>query len=77
MNDTQQPPSTPAVDPFASIRGRAVIGVEETAALLGLGRSAAYRAVRSGELPSLRLGRRTLIPVPALLELLGERRNAA
>lgn len=50
---------------------RATITVEEAAELLGLGRSAAYEAVRRGDLPARRLGRRILIPVPALLAWLG------
>lgn len=77
MNDTTQPTTAPSLDPFASIRCRAVISVEETAALLGLGRSQTYAAVRAGELPSRRIGRRVLIPVPLLLEYLGDRGAAA
>ena len=50
---------------------RATTTVEEVAELLGLGRSAAYEAVRRGDLPARRLGRRILIPVPALLAWLG------
>jgi excisionase family DNA binding protein len=49
------------------LAGRAVITIEQTAQLLGLGRTAAYDAVRRGELPSRRLGRRLVVPVPALL----------
>lgn len=51
--------------------GRATISVEESAKLLGIGRTAAYEAARRGELPTRRLGRRLLVPVPALLEWLG------
>jgi excisionase family DNA binding protein len=51
--------------------GRAVMTVEQAGLLLGLKRSATYDAVRRGQLPSLRLGRRLLVPVPALLALLG------
>lgn len=54
-----------------SLDGRPTLTVEETASLLGLGRSAAYEAIRRGEIPSRRLGRRLLVPVPALLEWLG------
>ena len=50
---------------------RATITVEEAAALLGIGRTAAYEAARRGQLPTRRLGRRLLVPVPALLEWLG------
>lgn len=50
---------------------RSTLTVEETALLLGIGRTAAYQAVQRGELPSVRIGRRCLIPVPKLLTLLG------
>ena len=53
------------------IKGRVTISVEEVAAVLGIGRSMAYEAVRSGQLPSRRLGRRIVIPVPLLLDWLG------
>jgi excisionase family DNA binding protein len=49
------------------LAGRATITIEQTARLLGLGRTAAYDAARRGELPTRRLGRRLLVPVPALL----------
>lgn len=47
-----------------------VYTVEETARLLRIGRSAAYEAVRRGEIPALRLGRRLRVPRRALEELL-------
>jgi len=47
--------------------GRATITIEQTAQLLGLGRTAAYDAARRGELPTRRLGGRLLVPVSALL----------
>lgn len=53
--------------------GRATITIEQTAQVLGLGRTAAYDAARRGELPTRRLGRRLLVPVPALLDWLGAR----
>jgi len=49
---------------------RITLTIEETAALLGLGRSATYEAARRGQIPSRRLGRRVVVPVPALLEWL-------
>jgi excisionase family DNA binding protein len=52
---------------------RTTISVEEARNYLGMGRAAAYLAVKNGELPSLRLGSRILIPVWALLELLAGR----
>ena len=45
---------------------QAVLTVEETARVLGLGRSGAYEAIRRGDLPSIRIGRRVLIPTAAL-----------
>ena len=60
------------LDPsLAALQGRVTVSVEEAARLLGIGRSAAYEAARRGELPTRRLGRRLLVPVPALLEWLG------
>jgi excisionase family DNA binding protein len=52
--------------------GRATISVEEAGLLLGIGRGKAYECVRNGEIPSLSLGRLRLVPVPALLRMLGE-----
>jgi excisionase family DNA binding protein len=36
--------------------------VEEVATMLGIARGKAYKHVRSGEIPSIRMGRRLLIP---------------
>jgi excisionase family DNA binding protein len=47
------------------------MSVDEAARLLGIGRGLAYEAVRNGEIPSIRLGRRVLIPRARLLELVG------
>jgi excisionase family DNA binding protein len=47
------------------------ISVEHAAKLLGVSRSAAYRAVAAGQLPCLRLGRRIYIPTARLLAMLG------
>jgi excisionase family DNA binding protein len=40
--------------------------VEEAADLMGLSRSGAYRGVRRGEIPCIRIGRRLLVPKSAL-----------
>lgn len=55
-----------------ALRGRATLTVPEAGRILGIGRDAAYRAALSGEIPTLRLGRRIVVPVPRLLALLGE-----
>ncbi len=47
------------------------MSVEEAGRELGLGRSASYEAVRRGEIPSLRLGKRRVVPTAALRRLLG------
>jgi excisionase family DNA binding protein len=44
--------------------------VQEVAALLRIGRSSAYAAIRAGEIPSVRIGHRLLVPTAALLRLL-------
>lgn len=63
----------PQATPFSldQLAGMATITIEQAAQVLGLGRTAAYDAARRGELPTRRLGRRLLVPVPALLEWLG------
>lgn len=45
--------------------------VEEAAAVLGIGRNSAYEAVRRGEIPSIRIGRRIVIPTARLIALVG------
>jgi excisionase family DNA binding protein len=42
--------------------GRLVVTVTEAAELLGISRGLAYELARVGQLPSLRLGRRLLVP---------------
>ncbi len=47
------------------------LSVEHAAKLLGVSRSAAYRAAASGQLPTISFGRRLLVPTSRLLEMLG------
>ena len=55
-----------------------VYTVEETAELLGIGRSAAYEAVRRGDIPAIRIGRSLRVPRRRLEALLdSENDNAA
>jgi excisionase family DNA binding protein len=49
----------------------ATITVTQAGRLLGISRGGAYRAATAGELPTIRIGRRLLVPVPALMSLLG------
>ncbi len=48
------------------------ISITDCAKLLGIGRSAAYQAVQSGQIPSLKIGRRRLVPRSALERLLAD-----
>lgn len=58
MNDTAQ-------------RERMTLSVEEAAEALGIGRTLAYEAARRGEIPTIRIGRRLVVPRAALDQLLG------
>jgi len=49
---------------------RLVVSVAEAAALLGISRALGYELAARGELPTLRLGRRIVVPKVALLALL-------
>ncbi len=50
---------------------RKTVTVEEAGRLLGIGRGPAYEAVRRGEIPSIRIGRRLLVPIASLARMLG------
>jgi excisionase family DNA binding protein len=49
---------------------RQTVTVEEAATILGVGRNKAYEAARSGEIPTIRIGKRLLVPVASLERLL-------
>ena len=49
---------------------RRTFTVEEAGQILGLGRNTAYALAKSGQLPTIRLGRRLLVPKVALDRLL-------
>ena len=49
---------------------RKTVTVEEAATILGVGRNKAYEAARSGEIPTIRIGKRLLVPLTALERLL-------
>ena len=49
----------------------ALIGVKQACALLGISRSAGYRAAAVGDLPTIRLGRRLYVPTARLGVLIG------
>ena len=55
-----------------AIEKRLCITVPEAAAMLGLSRNFAYELVKQGELPSIKFGKRILIPRIALEKMLGK-----
>ena len=52
-----------------------VLSVAEVRKKLGLSKGSIYEAVRSGQIPSIRFGRRILIPVASLHRLLEDPRK--
>jgi len=53
------------------------LSVDEAARVLGIGRNGAYEAVARGEIPSIRIGKRILVPRRQLLELLDAPQKSA
>ena len=49
-----------------------ILTVEQTAKILGISRGLAFAAVRSGEIPCIRIGRRILVPRDTLFRLIGQ-----
>ena len=49
---------------------RKTLTILEAANALGIGRNAAYEAARRGEIPTIKIGKRLLVPLVALERLL-------
>lgn len=49
---------------------RRTLTVDEAAEILGISRGSAYEAVRQGEIPTIRIGRRILVLAPAFERML-------
>ncbi len=49
---------------------RATMTIDEVAEILGICRNVAYEAAHKGEIPSIRIGRRLLVPRLALEKML-------
>jgi excisionase family DNA binding protein len=80
QNDRTQPtPVRSAWTVEAVYRLGLTTTVDTAASILGISRTKAYALAKSGEFPVhlVRVGRRYLVPIPALLELLGGRQQAA
>lgn len=56
---------------------RQTLTVEEAAKRLGIGRNSAYQAARTGELPTIRIGKRLVVPRQALERMLATGTNQA
>jgi len=55
--------------------GRLILTVKEVQKLLGLSRGLVYQAIKTGEIPSVRVGKRILIPKASLKRLLDNDNN--
>lgn len=66
MNDEKPRASIAKTQPEDDV----VLTVPEAAILLRISRQSAYEAVRRGELPSIRIGKRLLVPRRILMRLL-------
>ncbi len=62
---------------FGDMQNHATLTVTtaEAARLLGISRNLAYEAARRGEIPTIRIGRRILVPIAGLERLLSERKK--
>lgn len=55
---------------IAAILSKPTMTVDELSIVLGVGRAQAYAAVREGQIRSLRIGKRIVIPTSAVLGML-------
>ncbi len=55
---------------MADFQERKTLTIEEAAKELGVGRNQAYEAAHKGEIPTVRIGRRILVPRVAFERLL-------
>jgi excisionase family DNA binding protein len=46
--------------------------ITEAAKVLGIGRNNAYAAARNGDIPTIKIGKRILVPTAPLKKMLGE-----
>jgi len=55
---------------------RETVTVAEAGRILGVCRNSAYRLAKQGVIPSLRLGRKVVVPKAALRRMLGRAQNS-
>jgi len=58
---------------FDATGGRLCVSVQQAGRLLGISRGLAYELARRHELPAVRLGRRLVVPMAALANMLEKR----
>lgn len=61
----------PTGEPMPDPRVEPTISIVRAGRLLGVSRNTAYEAAKSGQIPTIPVGRRRLVPTTKLLELLG------
>ncbi len=49
---------------------RLTVSVEEAGHMLGISRASAYKAVREGEIPVIKLGKRGVVPIAAITRMM-------
>lgn len=59
------------LEPIPDPRAVPTLSVEVAGRYVGLGRDSAYKAANRGDLPTIRIGRRMVVPTAALLKLVG------
>ncbi len=57
--------------PLPEPNERPTVSVPEAGEFLGIGRATAYEAAKAGDLPTIRLGKRLVVPTAALRRMLG------
>jgi len=55
---------------LGDLAAKPTLTVDEVGSVLGLGKSATYEAIRRGVVPSLRFGRRVVVPTAGLVRVL-------
>lgn len=66
-----------AGEPLPDPRVEPTISIVRTGRILGISRNIAYEAAKSGQIPTIPVGRRRLVPTAKLLELLGSPERVA
>ena len=75
MAQCKENPPTPGIADLADagLEGLpTVLTIPETAKILRIGRNSAYEAARTGEIPTVKIGKRLLVPRKALERILAE-----